>query len=1832
MIQILDAQRDPTSVPSEEIISISVSGSSGAQVFGRIEKNGTTYPVSFTSVSLTEVKIREIPFELGSYSIILTQDGVDSNAFLYVVSEVKFPGTVPMPYGIRLNHSKNANYLIHSNDIKGGTHCYPDIYYLLFFPKEKMLYGMQAVVHFPDERISRTYVLDGTQDFDSIPYPLSNTDAGIEGSFRNYWKLLSESSYENEYLVDVQYAPDYKGGIPPYYENPDTLSRYIFPAGPEWDDERTFTENEWKDVRQQSHTWKRVRDQDSTEWSIPFLIDSASGSFVQENRFVRLFVQPDDDNQTDIKVPSFFGGEPNKFAYFHMWDTDYYFYDVPPAKYTSFAELDSAAQAEYEAIYGTVTDPTDETLLQRINTLWMTLASKDIDGNLKSGWTEPVQIIDGDGNLARYSVDGSGDINAVRQYIEDNAITDPGQIDFLYNEIGWEENYRFGAHTYGAFRDDPSEVWVVRKIANESGQFTKDFYKPYPISYYNQITNPRTKGNFTPSGKNAENNPEDPIQQFAWTDAPPSTVPEGFELWRAFTVLTNDESQQIGDYTLALVSGRIPVDVFAIKDFEYFETTVDDTTDGQEPVITRPFDWINVEAKAVYDGKDLHTLSYPTAGGTMQEELTYKWERIYNAGNPDSLIIFNNYPEEPPVPTPPAEFLITNNGRNLSVNHAGVDSSAVFQCTIYRKVDLLDEFEGTDLKWIPYVFEFSIWDQKDIIIRGVTVSPEAGGFIVNGNAPFPLQKTDFIGRTAINIKAFASNVDYTNGAWYLWNQAAGNFDDFRGNVAIESSTDPSYWIDLNDSDLNRGVLWNADNFNQQSTTNNTYKFQVPVDLEGSIVQVYDYATLFRNNTGANAKDIKISPESWAVPLDDAGTAFDGLTRKEFIVGSSNIPGATFDWSLRDKNGNEVATKSGASNFIFEADSTAAPGSPVPDYTPVDFADFTGKTPYTIRVTETTTNLWEEGIIATATGGDLGIKGDEGEGGVSVVYDSNDLVPTQTDGTPVGPVDEDTTVLMFVGQQASAGGLGAGEFTIRLVYQGSEVTSINDGGLIVDVVDNLTIQVTGIPINTNPKTIITFRIYENNSNPIIDSEGSVVDFQYKLVKSFQGANPLVMFLTNEAQIYNVDGAGNLISHEIDGIPNALAKSKALLSEGDTISDIPTVDDISFRLDGIDLARISQGNYYKFRLPSDNNNLEDTHVWLNKTTTEFYIVDQGLSLPPEQFVVDILWQGLDKAISMNRVTAPQDLKTVQLIPVNGNFAPVDRKDTFQFEFEVRYFIGNTQAQTPFGSLQVFIDGVEIPFVNVDSGRAIRFPATVFNGTAVLTVVSDGTYPAAYTIYDLYDNSKSINIYGGRNDIAPENFNALTDLPSFPPNQIRYHSDGSVWYIDYDSPLPAGGFKSYRVQNNTVTESTTPFVSFRGGTGSDRNYSYLFNGSADDAGPWMTTDPSAVTLFYNAVLFASQGKATGSTITLPNGVVIREFTFVQFYAVRGEAGEKGKDIRNVPIYFSGTDVRPATPTAQLLPTGWTMDPSTTGIIWQSSRSYEFVGKGNGDYPSNVATSSSHYKAYKAISGLNTWATPTRLSGYEGVTVARLYAKSSNTTSPTKPSDSVDMNGNTTWRPNVSDLGASPAEYVFEVKRNYNGDTPVTSWIGPYLWRAGQLTGIKGDKGDPGDIGPRPAHQWSGTSIRFQNPDGTWGAYVNLKGNQGDPGLIDGASRFTFMTSFTRINDQRIRAYIPGTINNTTALKLSFFGTVHVDYFRKNRQATLRVGAGTSGGVNTGTLNTNSGAITSLPDADIRNHYVAIAGVIEYDRNNRYFYVDTTNTDLALATSGHQVSLIFH
>lgn len=48
----------------------------------------------------------------------------------------------------------------------------------------------------------------------------------------------------------------------------------------------------------------------------------------------------------------------------------------------------------------------------------------------------------------------------------------------------------------------------------------------------------------------------------------------------------------------------------------------------------------------------------------------------------------------------------------------------------------------------------------------------------------------------------------------------------------------------------------------------------------------------------------------------------------------------------------------------------------------------------------------------------------------------------------------------------------------------------------------------------------------------------------------------------------------------------------------------------------------------------------------------------------------------------------------------------------------------------------------------------------------------------------------------------------------------------------------------------------------------------------------------------------------------------------------------------------------------------------------------------------------------------------------------------------------------------------------------------------------GRDGADGKDGAVGPAPKHEWRGTKLRFQQPDGAWGKLVDLQGPKGERG----------------------------------------------------------------------------------------------------------------------------------
>lgn len=79
---------------------------------------------------------------------------------------------------------------------------------------------------------------------------------------------------------------------------------------------------------------------------------------------------------------------------------------------------------------------------------------------------------------------------------------------------------------------------------------------------------------------------------------------------------------------------------------------------------------------------------------------------------------------------------------------------------------------------------------------------------------------------------------------------------------------------------------------------------------------------------------------------------------------------------------------------------------------------------------------------------------------------------------------------------------------------------------------------------------------------------------------------------------------------------------------------------------------------------------------------------------------------------------------------------------------------------------------------------------------------------------------------------------------------------------------------------------------------------------------------------------------------------------------------------------------------------------------------------------------------------------------------------------------------------------------------------------------TGPQGERGIKGDTGPAPHHEWMGFKLRFQNPDGSWGKYTDLKGPRGNQGdgsgpLFDGfdhGNLFVIENNYLTSGNERI------------------------------------------------------------------------------------------------------------
>lgn len=653
----------------------------------------------FTKVNTTvstnsNYVVRDIPYRVGSHTLFIKHQETWYKKLDVILTAESLPS--PFPGTLNRATTKQKLPLINNNDLKGNK-IFTDIYDLLMLGKEDMTLGMKCTIWLEKENQIKTYALNPNYSIDSIPYPLQDYPYDINEpretdivSFRKYWYLDSVAEPELQPVARVQYAPEFNGGIPPYFEGyiSDSVKSdgYTFPTSSVWDEERAFTSTQWSDnlisLGENKSIWKRFKKTINGNWSRPIRIDQVTSGYLA-NRFARRFQFPQQTGNlgtlVDFKIQTFFKGEVNLLAEYSIDEIDYTFEDTPPAKKT-WEELTTEEKTKYVTYYNSTYSSTTGyqalTISSTINSLpnltidglvitarqliekdnnrlWVVYAQKDDFSNLESPWTDIQLFIEDNPALVRFNskeTNGLDAINEIRKQIAEKVNSQGGvESDYYqdYIDKGWVKDYNFNIHSYVATRESTTDAWIIQKIKGESGIYEDIVYKEYPINYYDRLNNSRTKFNYIPIGVGGTKNPQDDI-----TGDPVDTAfqpRQGYELYFSTVRKNFQNTTLLTEWSTWIRASARPAVIDVIESSTDSFKSIEITT-GSNTIIQRENTTLSLEAKLfleqeeIIEGNIYQEENIAEGIVERREEIRYTWKRLFNNGNAENLVLLDQSP------------------------------------------------------------------------------------------------------------------------------------------------------------------------------------------------------------------------------------------------------------------------------------------------------------------------------------------------------------------------------------------------------------------------------------------------------------------------------------------------------------------------------------------------------------------------------------------------------------------------------------------------------------------------------------------------------------------------------------------------------------------------------------------------------------------------------------------------------------------------------------------------------------------------------------------------------------------------------------------------------------------------------------------------------------------------------------------------------------------------------------------------------------------------------------------------------------------------------------
>ena len=584
--------------------------------------------------------------------------------------------------------------------VKGAPQVFADIAEMVAFHPNRMKSGMPAtVMNWPDTGTITDFRLG--VDPTSLKDASNNSIVTID-NFQQYWIVQSQTQKNSTRVY--QYSPDGPGGGAPVF--PYTLGE----------------ETNWTNVRDDSkgHKWMRFRDDDVDSdsdgifdnWSVPIPISGIfqTGDFI-DSRFKREAVSTSTHSGTGTMTASKYyviqtgtlqiNGDLtlNEIGYFGT-DTQVVLSKGRIFKFASantYSFLDSATvietiQVPPRTLNGTPNNEPvgwSDTVPEGAIQLWEIQGQKSVYGQLKTEWV--LRKIIENPDYVRYSNSPSPHPDTIAGINTPAGTGTPEDTALI--AAGWSKV--FEGQNFIATREDGTGAdlytnWFVRKINEESGEFTERAFKLFDSNL--DLSDPIL---VAPTNRDASND--------GWSDTPKPETSTQINYVTEARKFFNGELKTTWSQPVPY-TGK---DVF----IDYIEATPADNFKYSDAGVVTP----TTLTLVAHLYKGLKNLSEDST-----VSITYVWTRVYNSGAVDTSIAGTNTADNfyylgATGGAPGAgEY---RDGARLVVKPGGVDGQAVFRC-----VQTVAMAQGEDM---VFTQEFTVADVSDgVDAIGFTVTAD----------------------------------------------------------------------------------------------------------------------------------------------------------------------------------------------------------------------------------------------------------------------------------------------------------------------------------------------------------------------------------------------------------------------------------------------------------------------------------------------------------------------------------------------------------------------------------------------------------------------------------------------------------------------------------------------------------------------------------------------------------------------------------------------------------------------------------------------------------------------------------------------------------------------------------------------------------------------------------------------------------------------------------------------------------------------------------------------------------------------------------------------------